>query len=74
MKPKIKRKRTVRDLVEQAILIARLQTTSQAELESTLHLVETQAFALKTAKAVDCAVLKGLSKKLNSLSNQLARP
>lgn len=64
MKPKIKPKTDVRSLIEQAILIARLQNASQGDLEASIHLIETQTFSLKTAKAVDGGLLKNLSIKL----------
>jgi len=74
MKPK--RKRDVRGLVEKAIRIARIPNTTENprdDLLAIFHLLETQAVSFKAAKIANFEVLHDISKRLTSLSNQLAR-
>ncbi|MEI6267637.1 MAG: hypothetical protein WCP01_02065 [Methylococcaceae bacterium] len=73
---KLKRKRDVRGLVEKAIRIARMPpsitNTPTDDLMATCHLLETQAVSFKAAKIANFEVLHDISKRLTSLSNQLA--
>ena len=70
----IKQKRAVRPLIERAILISRVQNTSQDDLVACLHLFETQLLKFKTVNQPDDVVaLENITKRLTVLSTQLGQ-
>ena len=69
----IKQKRAVRPLIERAILISRVQNTSQDDLVACLHLFETQLLKFKTGKEEDVVALENIGKRLTVLSTQLGQ-